>query len=584
MEVPKRIDEVGDEDIQDIIKDMSALAQKYIVPIEQIRSIAKPGPAVGATAGIGFDGLEPDNSRRVESRAHAFMRYIGFPVVAGGGNTEFYNPGFDPTGQFIGTLNGQETLKKNVLSKFNSDVELKYMVEIREQDPKDLRAIFVQKNIASSVYALVMRHVRNFKMFDAGDPFAVKGFEQVAKNRDRSAEATAFFIANQNIDATPSIEAFVKTPIGQNSSGIRHVLHPFVVDPRIDNTVMPDSNQVAVPFLLNKEALKLNKDIFVLRPGIELIIRERLRDTNNDAEIFFKNVEKLVNNTQTPISDTDTRTENELRLIVEALLDNNEISQSAINTDIKGITNVQVRNIKRLVKTIRAIISQLNESIGIIDKARQQINWLPLPNSEGPENPIGAMLNQTDITNSTDIDKRVVELKIKKLNAQRRVAQELDLGDFASPFSSSANDDDIQRISDELRNAEAQRDNIANNAFKAMSDIEIISGEVSGLGLLDILAIYTALWAMEEKALISLLDDQSFSRLKEFFPTLLVGAAADRANAPNIGVNPNKDDIKTALEKFESKLVNVFSFIDRERLRQGVAPGEEAGGTISADS
>jgi hypothetical protein len=342
---------------------------------------------------------------------------------------------------------------------------------------------------------------------------------------------------------------------------------------------------IAVPFLQNKEALKLDKGIFVQRPGLELIIRERLRDTANDADNFFKTVEKLINNEQTPVSDTDTRTENELRLTVEALLDENKISQSAIDSDIKGITTVQVKNIQRLVKTIRSVIESLTAAILVIDKARQKINWVPIPNSEGPEKGgLGAILNQKDIANSTDVDRRVLNLKIKKLNAERRIAAELDLGDFASPFNSSVNDDNIQLIDQELQDLIAQRDQIASDAFKAMGDIEIISGEVAGLGLLDVLAIYTALWAMDEKALISLLDDQSFSRLKNFFPDLLVGAAADRANAPSIGENPNVDDIKTALKKFEQKLVNVLTFIDREIKRQAVAPGVEAAGTISADS
>ncbi|KKN72144.1 hypothetical protein LCGC14_0413560 [marine sediment metagenome] len=568
--VPKRIDEAGEEDVQDIQQDISILAKKYIVPIDRIKSIAKPGPGDDA-----YEELEPDNSRQVESRAHAFLRFIGFPVVAGN-DKEFYNPGFDPTGQSIGTHSGQATLKQSVVSSFNSNSVLKSMVETREQDPKDLRSIFVRQDMASSVYSIIMRHVRNFKMFDAGDPF--KDDKQDKKNENRSSEAISFFLANLQIDTGLVIDAFTKTPIGPNFSGIRHILHPFVVDPRIDITVMPDVNQIAVPFLLNKEALKLDKGIFVKRPGIELIIRERLRDTGNDATDFFKNVEKLLNNEQTPVSDTDTRTENELRLTVEALLDDNEISQSAIDSDIEGITSVQVRNIQTLVKTIRAIISKLNESILAIDRVKQEINLVPLPIAEGPETG-QATLNRRDISNITDIDKRIVELNIKKHNAERRIAAELDLGEFASPFSSSVNDDDVVKISEKLQEDIDQRANLANKAFKAMGDIEIISGEVSGLGLLDILAIYVALWAMDEKSLISMLDDQSFSRLKNFFKPLLKGAAADRGQSSS-----EKYDIKIALENFEKKLVNVLAFIDREIERQGVAPGEEASGTISADS
>jgi hypothetical protein len=150
---PKRIDEAGAEDVQDIQKDPAALAAKYVTPIDNIRSIAKPGPGDDF-----YDALEPDNTRWAESRAHAFMRYIGFPVVAGSTN-EFYNPGFDPlAGGFLGALDGTDTLKQNVFSAFLKNSVLKSMVEIREQDPKDLRELFVRRDIASSVYALILRH------------------------------------------------------------------------------------------------------------------------------------------------------------------------------------------------------------------------------------------------------------------------------------------------------------------------------------------------------------------------------------------------------------------------------------------
>ena len=353
-----------------------------------------------------------------------------------------------------------------------------------------------------------------------------------------------------------------------------------MVDPRIDNTVMPDKNQIAVPFLQNKSSLNLEQNIFVKRPGLEFIITERLRDSSNEAVKFFQTVEALINNNQVPVSDTATRTENELRLTVEALLENNQISQSAINSDIKGITTVQVRNITTLVKTIRSIIKSLQDAMLKINIARTQINWVPLPSPEGPEKGvIDAVLNQKDISALKGINKHILELKIKKLNAERRVAEERDLGDYASPFESVINDDNIILIDRELQDQIALRDKIASDAFQAMGDIEIISGEISGLGLLDILAVYTALWALDERALISLLDDQAFNRLTQFFPSLVVGAASDRAISSS-----NKDDIATALEKFEKKLVNILTFIDREINRQNTAPGEIAGGTVSADN
>ena len=577
MSIPKRIEEVHSEDIQDVQPDILKLAIKYIVPIDNIRSIAKP--SLGGSDS-GFNNVDIDKTRQVESRAHAFLRYVGFPVVAGPSSNQFYNPGFDPTGQFISLLTNQSNVKKNVFDKFISSGALKAAVERREQDVQDRRSVFIRRDMSSSIYTLLLTRIRNFQLFEPSTAF--EDIPQTFNIDDRKSEADNFFIKNKNINKSDIINIFTKSPAlpGENFSAGRHILHPFVVDPRIDNTVMPDKNQIAVPFLQNKSSLNLEQNIFVKRPGLEFIITERLRDSSNEAVKFFQTVEALINNNQVPVSDTATRTENELRLTVEALLENNQISQSAINSDIKGITTVQVRNITTLVKTIRSIIKSLQDAMLKINIARTQINWVPLPSPEGPEKGvIDAVLNQKDISALKGINKHILELKIKKLNAERRVAEERDLGDYASPFESVINDDNIILIDRELQDQIALRDKIASDAFQAMGDIEIISGEISGLGLLDILAVYTALWALDERALISLLDDQAFNRLTQFFPSLVVGAASDRAISSS-----NKDDIATALEKFEKKLVNILTFIDREINRQNTAPGEIAGGTVSADN
>jgi len=578
--IPKRIDEVSIEDIQDIQKDVYKLAQKYIAPVDAIRSIAKPRVSFGAKADDGSKDLDISNSKRLESRAHAFLRYIGFPVVAGtAAPGKFYNPGFRPAGTYVGTAN-QTFLIIDVFNKFNNDSVLKNMVDTREADPLERLRIFARRDTTSSIYTLALCSViRNFKMFDSEGAF--KDNLQKVESEDRAGDIKRFFSDESfNQDTITSVTSpLVKTSVGKKVAGIRHILHPFIVDPNIDNTVMPEDNQIAVPFLKDKEALKIDKDKYILRPGIEVIIKERLRDNANEAKNFFKNVENLLKSSKSPVSNTDTRTENELRLIVQSLLDDNKISQEAINSDIKGITNVQFIYITALVKTIRAVINSLKKYTDIIDKSINEINWVPIPSSEGPEMGVkDAILNRDGIASNTDLDNRILNNKITKMNAENRITENTDLGNYASPFSSYANDLDIKKASNNIRILTSKRDKAAENAFRAMGAIEIISGEVSGLGLLDILAIYTALWSVEEKALISLLDDQSFSRLRAFFPDLIKGAAKARDESNDVYT------IQEALEKFEKKLVNIFAFIDGEIEDQGLAPGEKASGSISADS
>ena len=84
---------------------------------------------------------------------------------------------------------------------------------------------------------------------------------------------------------------------------------------------------------------------------------------------------------------------------------------------------------------------------------------------------------------------------------------------------------------------------------------------------------------MDEEAIISLLDNESFGRLERFFPDILIGSTAAAARAVNgtPGVT-----IVEALEKFEKKLKNVFAFVDFEIARQ--FSNRQKGGDISPDN
>ena len=569
MELPDRQYEVGEEDIQDIEDNISKLADKYLTPIDGIRSIENPN--------------ETSNTGWVESRAHAFLRYVGFPVVAGPANpNDFYNPGYAPPTQYIVTGINK---KEGIISKYNSSNAFKTMVDEREIDPREAKNIFVRQDTSSSVYSLLLTHVRNFKLFEASGAFSVKELQSFDID-SRQDEANKFFANNKNVDQGQVLSVFTQLSIvGANYTGGRHILHPFVVDPVIDDSVQPDSSLIAAPFLQTKEDLKMGSDEFISRPGLELIIRERLRDHSNEAKLFYESIKKVIENDSGPSSDDPTiLDENSLRLTVEALLDDNKITQSAIDSDIKGITNVQVKNIVNLVKVLKKVIDRLHEAVKTIHEVRDPVNgidWSPVISADGPEQgPRNAIAGQKilRISNVSELDRRILELDIKKSDFKRKITEELKIGDFASPFNSSVNDGSIDNITERLDELIQKRNAIAYRGYVAMGDIEKISGEVSGLGLIDVLAVYIALWSIDEMGLISLLDDNSFARMSIFFDDLIVGAAADRRD------NGNKDNIVDALDKFEKKLVNVFSFVDREVGRKLVAPGEEYGGTISAES
>lgn len=100
--------------------------------------------------------------------------------------------------------------------------------------------------------------------------------------------------------------------------------------------------------------------------------------------------------------------------------------------------------------------------------------------------------------------------------------------------------------------------------------IEIITGEISGLGLVDILAIYTALWSIKIEDLLDLLDEDSFNRLNTFNPGLRTKDVNDRQQrAPAV---------VTAIEALEGRVKNILTFADSLYIKRFAAPSESEGG------
>lgn len=579
MPLPSRKFETGDDDIQTIDNDIDSLTAKFLTPVDNLRSFSAPGRELTGIVNEAFRGIKLDNVRPLESRVHAFYRFIGFPVATAEG---FYNPGFNPNGgQFLGELTGISKKRSNVDAKFNN-APFKNVIISREEDPAENSAIFARQDINSSVYALFLsKDIRPFQVLDENlGPFEVDKQTFSVDSRKKTVEK---FLTEHPSVKKSSISLLQET-FGVSFSSSRHILRPFVVDPRIEVTTMPDTNRIAVPFLLDSDSLKIDQGKSVKRPGIELIIRERLRKSAEEDALFLEAVEKIASGEIGP-SDLLNEGANvistqDIKNSVEAIL-GGTIDDVAI-LELQGTTTVQVVMINRLVKTIKAILKVLLESIEAIDVAISEIDWVPLPSSEGAEQGAnGAKIFPVskEFKKLTEIDQRFLVLSLKKLSAERRITDQSDLGNFASPFNISTNNEDISRITNEMDKLEEEKTSKSIKALKAMGHIELINGEASGLGLIDILSIYIALWAMDESSLVSLLDDDAFGRLVNSFPSLVVGAAADRRDAGKATQN-----ISIALGNFEEKLINVFKFVQREFTRQGLAPGEEEGGIVSPDS
>jgi hypothetical protein len=307
-----------------------------------------------------------------------------------------------------------------------------------------------------------------------------------------------------------------------------------------------------------------------MRPGLELIIRDRLQAQVED-KTFLNDIQKIISGDKSPSSSATSLDLETLRSTVMALADQNKLEGNDILDIFNGFTSIQVETVSQLVKIIKVVIKQLYVAMQQIDEAKTKINWVPVPSVEGPgTGPQGAVLSRVGVNNAgSEIDLKITELRIKKLNADRLMTDRKDLGTFASPFSSNLVGEKAKTYDAQLQEEVQKRDRIADTGFRAMGVIETITGEISGLGLIDILSIYTALWAIDIKSLIGLLDDEAFQRLVTYNPTLK--PLADQARGTNV---------LSALGDFEHQLINILSFADKLLAQQQGSPLEELGGTI----
>jgi hypothetical protein len=451
-----------------------------------------------------------------ESRCHAFYRMIGFPVPSADG-IRLYSPGFDPD------LNRDKVRIQKNLDIANSILDqLKNIMTERELYPSSQASMFQNKDVNSSALAISSIYTRSFdKQFKAGlDPlqpdsqtFEVPGRISVASNFSTSVSY---------------------------STKSTHILKPFIVDPRIELTVTPATNRICAPFLLDKSKTQLSQSTYLKRPYIERVMRVRF----NTVNVLGQSNQGIVNQyVKDLLAFVKTNSEVTNPLLVE-------VTTNALNSLHKS----EIIVFSKFIKIIEALVVELVQAIIEIDKIRGHINWKPTPNAGGPE--FGCTLNKAD---RADQNNRTIETNIASLEMQKILQEtDFDIG-FSSPdlggFSFSNVDDIIfgslknisQFYDKQLNTLEKRRGELGNRANDLLRKIEIITGEFSGLGLLDVIAIQAALWTISPKALMGLIDDAAIERMQK-----------DNKLKSELTLPNERLDVKTSLAEFEKKLSEIY--------------------------
>ncbi len=547
------------DDIQGVSSDINELYQKFISPIELIRSSAIT-PSINLEriteqdnsitineAIIDVSGqIQIDSSNPVESRTHAFYRMIGLPVMDKDGN--FYNPGFNP----------DESSNKinhfSIVSNINDNV--KNLQNDREFSFIQRKLIFAKQSVDATAYSLALRFTKPFNNIKTSDdPFEYDQQKFVIDDRVIGLDK----IFQPNGEHLPNTF----------KSG-SHILKPFVVNPITEAIVTPSKNKICVPFLKNKDSTRLERDTFISRPILEFVCRNRLT-TPPEQESLIANLSSVTtqgNNSTNTISGSD------LTSIVLALLGENNIDSATVINATGNPSSYSLSIINDLIKQLKIVVKLLSQSLISLDQITGQdpsINFYPITNESGPE--FGCdqgLLTQND--NNTLFEKRILAVQIKKEISQNsnNVAKN-NIGDYAGSFYQNTQ----INYQDQYDSLIEQRNELAATASNNVRNIEIITGEINGLGLVDIISIYTALWSVPINVLIGLLDQDAFNRLIKYNSNLITVDVQNRINN-----SPTSIDGKTALVILEHRIVNILSFADHLLAQNLISPFEASSGGL----
>jgi hypothetical protein len=520
-------------DDQDIFQlNFDDLYNYFISPIDKIRSH--------------FNALNP-NSQELntpqyqESRCHTFFRMIGFPIVAPDGT--FHSPGFDPN---LNTDTNSTAAYQKIDTTIINNTNLKTQLNDRELLVYFFRNIFLNGGVYAQGITLGSLYIRSFSKQFSGTAPLIQDPNQTQIIDERVSAITNFYMYQINANN-------INLTTFQNNLDSVHLLKPFIVDPRIDAAIHPATNRICAPFLKDKSQTKIFIDpsgaaTYISRPYIEQVITTRF----NNQNVTNKPTTAFINKIITDIKNNDNITDPDIINITS-----NTLSQ---------LYSSELIIFNNYFKVIRIIIENLVSSIKSVQYIQQNINFNPIPNTQngievGIDGGELAPLDPND-PNNKQIEDDIILLTQKKylndVSFDAGIQGVPDLGDFV--FSNlndivfQVNKNITKSYDDNIAKATDIRTQLGNEGIDSLKNIEIIMGEFSGIGLIDIVAIQAALWIMPANSLLGLIDSRAYLRIQQFRPNLNI--YVDGSKTP---ITPNS--ITQSLQDFESTLTTIYILI-----------------------
>jgi len=496
-----------------------------------------------------------------ESRCHAFYRIIGFPVVAT--DKRYYNPGLDVIKQL--DANGNPIPRKVTLADKISIAQavgtpFENISQAREAFASSMTQIFSNASsveagvlsLTSGTYSGTGYILRNF-----ASPFvkniAINAFDFSASDQSYAINSQLYVVGQKSIPLSnlQDVNANSLSSNNDNTTSYfnhQHIIVPFMVDPRIDFSIWSNDShtssgtcrRVAVPFVPNATYLKAGSTSRAIRPLLEKIITDRMSQYNNTIDAgqeAAENVQYVQN----------------IKSIQSVQFGNTTISNIFSNN---AFNTSQQDSFVQYISTISAMMFKLKEALKIVSSAQGKYYFLPIPSTSGPEaggSIRDVPLNQNilpSLITPNDLNIIINQLQSYFSNLNTGVSQSNaipDRGGYAfsggSVFGFTFDANTSQALgnlsSNTMETLSNKRNAELNKAIDALQVIEMIMGEYSGLGLVDIIAVVGALYVMPIADLFGFLDDDAYDRANVILtqslpaPTDITTAMGDLAQYVN---------------------------------------------------
>ncbi|MFW9872656.1 MAG: hypothetical protein ACFFG0_06095, partial [Candidatus Thorarchaeota archaeon] len=447
-------------------------------------------------------------------------------------------------------------------------IQMRQLVQTREFISRKKFNLFSQESVDSVVFNLSMGTPKGQRGFAITKQESIKSLEIPGPQQIEIPERRKFITSEYLQRDGSEITTF--------NSIVSHILAPFTTDPVISANLDPKSGSqsvlVGAPFL-EKNDLEYERNKYAKRPGLEFILRLRLRQ-QNIAEQTGIAIDSIDLKTFQGEISADNQRE------IAAALSNIGVNNVEISRVLNHAGRVELYTLNDLVKVYKGLINMYVKSLEDIERIRKKIIWVPVANEGGPER--GSKVSTIYVKPRTFLDSWEIEHKISQLQVKASLAKlQLEIGETADETPLSFGDftvSEFQNISkvfdDELQKAENERSQLEAEASNALRIVEYIGGEVSGLGLIDIIAIYIALWSLDTSILLNLIDDSAAIRLNSIKE---LKTAETESRASRLG------NAKEAYESFAERVQTILSYGDMLYQQEFGSPNEKEGGDVVRD-